>query len=352
MIDTLATLTSNAEKTDEQERPTADSLRAAREAGGFALVGRGATEAARLFTELGRGCPSTSWIAGACLTGKTLVAATVAEVPFAAPDTLVCGSGTPTGTGTPTPDGVRVTGRWANVSGCEDAEWAGLGVVVDGVFSFAAIPTADLTIERTWKMAGMRGTGSHTVVATDVLVPAGRIGPLQLPGKTSDMLLFGLTVLGPVVGGTFGALDVITRMFASDRKPFMSAYTKMGESPGARHWLAEATRLVQRAERTMLAVAAEIDAERAIPPGAATPAAGTTLTSQDGVRLHVDLADAARDCRAAVDLMLDLHGASGFATGNPLQRFWRDVNVASRHPHLNPYLAVERSGALLAGDVS
>jgi hypothetical protein len=39
--------------------------------------------------------------------------------------------------------------------------------------------------------------------------------------------------------------------------------------------------------------------------------------------------------------MLDLHGASGFDTGNVLQRFWRDVAVASRHPHLGPYLSVE-----------
>lgn len=46
--------------------------------------------------------------------------------------------------------------------------------------------------------------------------------------------------------------------------------------------------------------------------------------------------------------MLDLHGSSGFHMSNPLQRFWRDVAVGSRHPHLNPYLAVERSGSLLA----
>lgn len=45
--------------------------------------------------------------------------------------------------------------------------------------------------------------------------------------------------------------------------------------------------------------------------------------------------------------MLDLHGASGFATTNVLQRFWRDVSVGSRHPHLNPYLAIEALGSAL-----
>jgi len=85
----------------------------------------------------------------------------------------------------------------------------------------------------------------------------------------------------------------------------------------------------------MLAVAREVDA--------------TEVSEKDGPRLHMDLADAARDCRSAVERMLDLHGAGGFAAANGLQRYWRDVAVGSRHPHLNPYLAVERYGTALAG---
>jgi alkylation response protein AidB-like acyl-CoA dehydrogenase len=90
---------------------------------------------------------------------------------------------------------------------------------------------------------------------------------------------------------------------------------------------------VNRAENTMLTVARAADT--------------TELSEADSPRLHMDLADAGRDCRAAVDLMLDLHGASGFNTANVLQRFWRDVAVGSRHPHLNPYLAVEGYGTAL-----
>lgn len=72
------------------------------------------------------------------------------------------------------------------------------------------------------------------------------------------------------------------------------------------------------------------------------------LVETDSPRLHRDLADSAADCRTAVERMLDLHGPSGFSTANPLQRFWRDVAVGSRHPHLNPYLAAERYGSALA----
>lgn len=341
MINTLA---ANAEKTEQQDRPTAESLAVAREAGAFRLAvsGATATEVARLLTTLGRGCASTSWIAGTCLTAKTLVTMLFPEAPraelLAEPDALYCGSGVPAGTGVRVADGVRVSGRWPNISGCEDADRVTLAVMVDGALHMVLLPMADVTIDRTWQMAGMRGTGSHTVVADDVLVPAERVAAFAGPPDPATMQFLGLCVLGPVVGATFAALDVMDAMFASDRKPFMTAYTKMGESPGARQWLADATTRTERAERTMLAIAAEIDT-------------GAELSERDAGRLHLNLAEAARDCRAAMELMLDLNGASAFKTSNPLQRLWRDVAVGSRHPHLNPYLAMEGYGEVLTRNI-
>jgi alkylation response protein AidB-like acyl-CoA dehydrogenase len=272
------------------------------------------------------------------VTAKNLVVRWFPDSPggelFADPGALFCGSGLPVGQGERVPGGVRVSGRWPNVSGCEDAVWADLGLMMDGAYSVAVVPVADLAVDRTWQMAGMRGTGSHTLVAEDILVPAERVAAAG-PPASGDMLLYTMTVLGPVVGAARGAIDTISAMFASDRKPFASAYSRMGESPGARHWLAEAAHLVNRAENTMLAVAREADSAE--------------LSGSDLPRLRMALADAGRDCRAAVERMLDLHGASGFNTANALQRYWRDVAVGSRHPLLNPYLVVEDYGAALAG---
>jgi alkylation response protein AidB-like acyl-CoA dehydrogenase len=64
----------------------------------------------------------------------------------------------------------------------------------------------------------------------------------------------------------------------------------------------------------------------------ATGAAGRTRRASRTTQPNMDLADAARDCRSAVDKLLDLHGASGFAVSNPLQRYWRDIAVGSRTP--------------------
>jgi alkylation response protein AidB-like acyl-CoA dehydrogenase len=343
--ETSAVLRAHAEQAEQGDRPAQESLGALRKDGFFALrtpresggAWANAEDVARSLTGVGRVCPSTAWVTGTCVVSKSLIvssfpAPVVREV-LADPDALCCGSGVPAGRGERAPDGVRVSGRWPNVSGSEDAAWAVLALMMDDTFSLAVVPVTELAVDRTWRMAGMRATGSHTLVAEDVLVPAERVAAAD-GFSAADLLLYAMTVLGPVVGAARGALDATYAMFASDRAPFMTKYSRMGESPGARHWLAEATHLVDRAENTMLTVA------RAADTG--------DVSNADDRRLHMCLADAGRDCRAAVERMLDLHGASGFAATNVLQRFWRDVAVGSRHPHLNPYLAVETFGATLA----
>lgn len=349
MIDILA---ANAEQTERRNRPTAASLRAARSLGAFALLtpasyggsAESASDIVRLIAGLARGCPSTAWLASTSMTAKNMLAfgdfgdSTMKEV-FADLDALFCGVGEPADGGVRRPDGVLLNGRWKVVSGCEDATWGSFGALVDGEFSLVVVPMAELIIERTWDVAGMRGTGSHSVVADNVLVPAERVASgrtLHYPPDARTLQLWGLSALAPVVGATFGALAVIETMFASDRKPFFTAYARMSDSPGARHWLAEATTLARRAERTLLELAARVDED-------------AEITALDSSRMQQDRAVAAADCRAAIERMLDLHGASGFKTANPLQRFWRDVAVASRHPQLNPYLAVEGYGRALTG---
>jgi alkylation response protein AidB-like acyl-CoA dehydrogenase len=152
-----------------------------------------------LIAELARGCPSTAWLASTSMVSKSMITfgdfgdPTLAEV-FADPDALFCGVGEPTGSGVSGSDGVHVTGRWATVSGCEDATWACLGTMINGVFSLVLIPMADLVIDRSWDVAGMRGTGSHSVVAEDVLVPAARVvsgQELHYPPDAKTLQLWG-----------------------------------------------------------------------------------------------------------------------------------------------------------------
>ncbi|MGW2837987.1 acyl-CoA dehydrogenase family protein [Streptomyces sp. NPDC001493] len=337
-------LLAHAEVTERQDRLAAASVEALRRSGALALrtpveyggAWADASASAVRLTEIGRACPSAAWIAGTCATAKTLFAQSFDEPVrkefFADPDALACGSGAPTGQGVREAGGVRVTGRWDSVSGCEDADWAQLALMIDGVYHVMVVPVADLTVERNWQMAGMRGTGSQRLVADGLLVETGRTAPVT-PPQPQQRLFFAVCVLAPMVGAMQGALHVVREMFESARKPYMTGYARMGESPGARHWLAESARLVDRAEQTMLAVARD--------------SARDGLTEVGRARLQMSLTGAARDCREAVDRLLDLHGASGFRTTNALQRYWRDVSVGSRHPLLNPYLATEDLGTAL-----
>ena len=337
-------LLANAATTERQNRLAPESIEALRRDGALALrtptvhggLWASPSGLAHRLADLGRACPSAAWIAGTCATSKTIHAGVFGDTPadgaFADPDALACGSGAPSGQGVRHAGGVRISGRWPSVSGCEDAAWANLGLMVDGVFSWAFIPLTELSIDHTWQMAGMCGTGSHTLVADDVRVPAAWVRPGALPSPGERVAHAG-PVLAPVLGAAYGALEVTEAMFASGRRPFTTTYSRMADSGGARQWLAEVTHLLSRAEQTMYAVAATAERE--------------DLTNREVAVALMAVADAARDCRSAVERMLDLNGASGFATTNRLQRLWRDVSVGSRHPLLNPYLAVERLGSAL-----
>ena len=75
-----------------------------------------------------------------------------------------------------------LSGRWPFTSNCLHSAWVGLGALfheadeVDPVPRIVFVPVADLTIEDTWDVVGLRGTGSHHVAAAEV---AGLPGPVR-----------------------------------------------------------------------------------------------------------------------------------------------------------------------------
>ncbi|GAA1208379.1 acyl-CoA dehydrogenase family protein [Pseudonocardia alaniniphila] len=356
-------LAANAGRAERDRRLPAESTAALRDAGAFALATPtrfGGLDAdlpttVRVISELGRGCPSSAWLVAVSAEAQPAFAPLMSEEVlaefYADPDTRLCGAGNPPGRGRRVAGGVRVSGRWPYASGCEDAPWAiTLAMVGDGEgppeFAFLLTPTSDLDIARTWDTAGMRGTGSHTLVADDVFVPQARVLPLPtgpngapdpFAGRPARPLGGGVTLLAALVGAARGALDVAGSTL-HERKPPMTQYDNLAASPGARHWFAEATHLIESAQHDLLVLAAEIDRLMA----------GPTLADRDTTTLRMRLNSLVQRCQEGVNLLLDLNGASSFAADNPLQRFWRDLHVGSRHVQFNPYLALENHAGLLA----
>lgn len=58
---------------------------------------------------------------------------------------------------------------------------------------------------------------------------------------------------------------------------------------------------------------------------------------------------AAKLVREAIDSLVSVAGASAFAEASPIQRMWRDANVASRHAMLASGPDLENYGRALLG---
>lgn len=118
---------------------------------------------------------------------------------FADADVILANSTRPSGQAVVVEGGYRVSGRWSLVSGCQLSAWLILMCIVhkDGQPSltpsgapesrFMLCPTADCEIIDTWTVGGLRGTGSHDVVARDLFVPSRYASfftdPVVLPGR-------------------------------------------------------------------------------------------------------------------------------------------------------------------------
>ncbi|GAA4024886.1 acyl-CoA dehydrogenase family protein [Streptomyces plumbiresistens] len=173
----------------EARRVVPEVMKALEDAGVFRLLvpkrygGHEATlrTTVEAVTEVARGDGSTGWIA-ALMTVATGFAATFSEqaqeeVFGANPKAKVCGVFSPAGKAERVDGGYLVSGRWPYASGSFAADWASLGIPVEGDASLALalIPAEAWTIEPTWFVAGVQGTGSDTIVIEDHFVPEHRM---------------------------------------------------------------------------------------------------------------------------------------------------------------------------------
>jgi alkylation response protein AidB-like acyl-CoA dehydrogenase len=359
----VPTLAANAAQTERDLRPAEASMAAVRQAGLLALAvprDAGGLDAdlrtlVRVTAELGQGCPSTAWMIALSAVGKIVIRVMMGDkaraAVFADPDAVVCASMVARDVAAHREQGgLRLSGRWGMASGSEVATWAAFVVPVlgdDGSVQVCGVvvPLADLTVERTWMAAGLSGTSSHTLVAQDVFVPTAHTAELPVAPDTfhpaiPPFVLYpaGLAVLGTMLGAARGAQNTVRAALDGGRAPYATSYERLVDSPLGRYWFTDAVQLIDTAMRRVLDVADVVDA---------LGVADASTPVRERAKLRLELATAAQECRQAVEKLLDLHGASGFTQDNPLQRFWRDVAVGTRHPFYSPYILAEDYGRLM-----
>ncbi|MEV4742561.1 acyl-CoA dehydrogenase family protein [Streptomyces sp. NPDC049555] len=362
----------NAARTEEDRRVTEENIEALADADLFLLtVPRrfGGHQASirtllEVSAELGRGCGSTAWftaLVNVCGWVVGLFPERVQrEVYGEGPGARVCSVLTPGGTSRAAGEGQVVTGRWPFASGCLDAQWALLGTPVTGADGeqldrgVALVPLAELTVEDTWHTVGMRGTGSHTLVADDVFVPGHRILSLtgalrgEYPTEFTDEALYrsafvpvlSSVLVGPQLGMARGGLELVTASLGKGRPLSHTFFAQARAASSTQIQLAEAAQLIDTAALHLMRAADDIDG---------WAASGRAMPLLDRARVRMDTATVARRSREALDILLTLHGAGSFAEANPLQRLWRDQETASRHAMTNPAVASELYGRALLG---
>ncbi|MDT6985780.1 acyl-CoA dehydrogenase family protein [Streptomyces lusitanus] len=364
-------LREGAEQADRERRLPEETVHGLTEAGLMRLMtprrlGGHQADARTLIEvaiELGRGCCSAAWVTGVINAGNFVVSLfperAQEEVWGKNPDArtaLVLGR--PVSTVENAPGGIVVDGRWGYASGCLHADWMGGLVLVDDGSGrptphFALMPMGELTVEDTWRFTGMRGTGSHTVVADHVFVPRHRLLPYLpvLHGETDGLVdpghayrnsltgIFSIGLIGSVVGGADAAFRHV-REQAPHRPVAGSSYENQAASPAFRSLLAEAAAKIESARLLALSLTDRIDAHAA---------AGTNPDLVTRARARMESTHVMTLSREAVDILMTAYGSSAFAESSPLQRIWRDVHVGSRHAGFGMGIPQQVYGRALVG---
>ena len=312
--------------------------------------------------ELSRGCSSTAWCYSVWLVHNWMIGhwpERLQEEYFASgPDTLASSGFAPTGKLEPVAGGFRLTGRWDFSSGSDAATWALLGAIGPAGPAFVMVPRTDYRVIDTWFSAGLKGTGSKDVEVESSFVPEYRVAnhrdlamprpnpndaawplvPLttawQLHGRSSYRLpmmnIVSYAVSAPVVGMAQAAIETFQQgLGGRSSAGAASVQMRLGEAAAE----AEAARVITFHNLHELL-------ERG--------SSGDVLTEIEQVRYQRNRIFAARLAVQAINRLFEVGGAHSVYASLPLQRYFRDVNVAAQHTSLHWDRVREQYGRLAA----
>jgi 3-hydroxy-9,10-secoandrosta-1,3,5(10)-triene-9,17-dione monooxygenase len=308
-----------------------------------------------VLAEIARGCPSTSWVATIYSAMSWMVGVfpdeTQEEI-YANRDPRIAGVFSPTGTAVRKDEGFVVNGRWPFNTGCHGATWTVLNVLVGEMPTCMIARSADLKILDDWYATGMSATGSNTVVAENVLVPARRTMPLpdmlegKYPARHNADNPYCKYPLAPVLtvnaGGTplgiaRGAWDIFTERLPG-RGITYTTYTNKAEAPVTHLQMAEASLKIDSSNAHVRLATSLLDEAR-----------NGSLTMQERVKARAHIAYSTGLAREATDILFYASGASSIQEHMAIQRYQRDIQALSNHAIMHPQTGLELYGRILCG---
>lgn len=353
-------LRERAEETERDRRVSAEATELLRDTGVYRLLQPrrfGGLEAnfsdlVRANIEIGRACASTAWCTSIAAIHNWILALYPLEAQeevWARPENILAGSYMPAGKCERVDGGYRISGAWSFASNCDNSQWFILGAMIPPAESgppthgWFLIPRKDARIVDTWYSMGMSGTGSKTISLEEPLfVPRHRVLTIDQVNSTAapgtqahDNILYRLTFSGaapvmlisPALGAAMGAVDDFTVL----------ARTKMSAQAGAppvpmssisNNQLAVATASAAADAAHLLLLADLAETEEGLGRGV-LPDEGQRLRHRRNHGFAGELVS------KAANSLFEALGANGGALSNPVQRAWRDINVAVRHISLH-----------------
>jgi alkylation response protein AidB-like acyl-CoA dehydrogenase len=272
-------------------------------------------------------------------------------------DVRLAGSIRPQGRARPVDGGYRLDGRWDFASGVNHARWLMSPCVLwDGdkpmrtpagapVARIFWVPAKSATILDTWRVLGLRGTGSHDFSMADVFVPESHSCMLGAPPREKGLLyeprfhlswIWAATV-GNAIGIARGALDAFADL-ASTKSSTMST-TLLRDRPLVQVRVAEAEAILSGARAYVQAAIGDL----------------WTRASQAETDLDAAVAQARlaithgmHEAARSVDLVFHAAGTNAVYERNPLERHFRNIHVAIQHAAGLP-AHMEAAGKALLG---
>lgn len=328
-------------------------MAAPRRLGGLAVSSEAMTEVAR---ELAKGCPSTAWVTSiinSCVWIASTMAPGMQALIFAGEIPTICGPNNGIGHIVPADDGgFTVSGQWAYASGSHHAKWALVPALDEAKqINMVVLPMEAVTTLPTWQVAGMKGTGSDTLVAENVAITAEMFCPLAMGSTVGEtpyekeatdywvpFALLRAKALGVLLGAAEALLGTVLDLAG---KPIIySTYAARRDSHVWQAGVGEATAAIGIARSIIMKHNRHNDA---------AAAQGRALSADERASCRGECAMVVDILTRTVEQLMSLSGSSSFATKMPAQRFWRDFSVGARHVIFNSDLGYEVLGRQVLG---
>ncbi|MEH7414916.1 acyl-CoA dehydrogenase family protein [Neobacillus drentensis] len=249
----------------------------------------------------------------------------------------------PTNEVKPVDGGYQISGTWGFSSGINHSDY----VMIQGNVGLnpetglanevilMLVPKEDFEIQQSWKTVAQRGTGSNNILLKNVYVPKHRTIDMiawcqkgEGPGRrTNTNLLYShplyaampVCLTSALLGASIGAYEV----WRDGMKSKLSTRnTKVADFTHQQIRIAEVSAKLAAAEALLEKTVSRLST-------------GQPIDTHEKLRIRRNFGYVAKMCNHAVKTIMDHSGAGVIFEGNPLNRYWRDVQASSMHITFN-----------------